>query len=199
MELDLETFLTTLYVITDDLYVTQRPPQAAGDGRAGAQAQRLGSAVPGAGGPLALGRALEDRTRLRALCLEALAAVLPADDQSKRLQPAVAPPVGRFHPDSASRGRPVVVRPGLRNHGLRAGTHRPWRSRLPSRLAGRHRPHRQGRQRPLLLRPAPVVGRQRQRCRDRLDPGGRQHSGSLAGRVVAQQPGRSAATDGAAN
>ena len=41
MELDLETFLTTLYVMTDDLYASIRPAQDACDRRTGAQAERL--------------------------------------------------------------------------------------------------------------------------------------------------------------
>jgi hypothetical protein len=72
MDLDLETFLTTLYVMVDDLFQEHVRPRLPACGRPQALGER--GALPGVGGPVALRRPLEERTQLPALCRqEALA------------------------------------------------------------------------------------------------------------------------------
>ena len=97
MDIDLETFLTTLYVMTDDWYQKVILPQ-----------------LPVCGGPapklcdsevLCLALAAQWRSGVPwqtergfgALRLEALTPILSRHDQPERLQSPGAPPVGRLH------------------------------------------------------------------------------------------------------
>ena len=77
MDLDLETFLTALYVIVDDLFTRAISPPDARLWRATGPDERLRGALPGSGGPVAQRRALEKRARHYALCAQTSGAFVP--------------------------------------------------------------------------------------------------------------------------
>ena len=96
MELDLETFLITLYVMTDEWYqkvILPRCRSAVGQRRSCATAKCCAWRWPPNGAAVCPGRP----NGASCGCLEALTPVLSRHDQPKRLQSPGAPAVGRLH------------------------------------------------------------------------------------------------------